>query len=441
MGTILTNGTLVTAQGEQKADMLLENGKIAQIDAQIPQAGHIVYDAAGCYVFPGMIDAHTHLDMSTATATTADNFDTGTAAALAGGTTTLIDFATQEKTETLHTALQNWHKKADGNSHCDYAFHMAITDWNADVCREIGELKALGVTSFKLYLAYDALRVTDAQLYEVLVAVGKAHGIVGVHCENGDLVDELTAKLKRAGEFGVSAHPKSRPDYVEAEAISRYCYVAKAANVPVHIVHVSTKLGLAEALKARARGQKVYIETCPQYLALDDEKYLLPDFEGAKYVCSPPLRGKDDVAALWQSVQNGEVDSISTDHCSFRFDTQKSMGKDDFSQIPNGMPGIEHRLSVLYTDGVAAGHITRSRLVALLSENAARLFGLYPQKGTLAIGSDADVVVWNPAAEWTITAEKMLQNVDYTPYEGKKSAASQKRFSCMGNLRPKTAQW
>ncbi|MEG1153939.1 MAG: dihydropyrimidinase [Ruthenibacterium sp.] len=434
MGTILTNGTLVTAQGEQKADMLLENGKIAQIDAQIPQAGHIVYDAAGCYVFPGMIDAHTHLDMSTATATTADNFDTGTAAALAGGTTTLIDFATQEKTETLHTALQNWHKKADGNSHCDYAFHMAITDWNADVCREIGELKALGVTSFKLYLAYDALRVTDAQLYEVLVAVGKAHGIVGVHCENGDLVDELTAKLKRAGEFGVSAHPKSRPDYVEAEAISRYCYVAKAANVPVHIVHVSTKLGLAEALKARARGQKVYIETCPQYLALDDEKYLLPDFEGAKYVCSPPLRGKDDVAALWQSVQNGEVDSISTDHCSFRFDTQKSMGKDDFSQIPNGMPGIEHRLSVLYTDGVAAGHITRSRLAALLSENAARLFGLYPQKGTLAIGSDADIVVWNPAAEWTITAEKMLQNVDYTPYEGKKISGIAKAVFLHGEL-------
>lgn len=434
MGTIIKNGTLVTAQDEKKAEILMENGKITQIAAQIPQAGHTVYDATGCYVFPGMIDAHTHLDMSTATATTADNFDTGTAAALAGGTTTLIDFATQEKKETLHTALQNWHKKADGNSHCDYAFHMAITDWNTEVCHEIEELKNLGVTSFKLYLAYDNLRVSDAQLYEVLVAVGKAHGIVGVHCENGDLVDELTAKYKRAGDFGVSAHPKSRPDYVEAEAISRYCYVAKAANVPVHIVHVSTKMGLAEALKARAQGQKVYIESCPQYLALDDSKYELPGFEGAKYVCSPPLRGTKDVAALWQAVENGAVDSISTDHCSFRFDTQKSMGKDDFSQIPNGLPGIEHRLAVLYTDGVASKRITRSRLAALLSENAARLFGLYPQKGTLAVGTDADIVVWNPDAQWTITAEKMLQNVDYTPYEGKKITGIAKAVFLHGEL-------
>ncbi|MEG0877556.1 MAG: dihydropyrimidinase [Oscillospiraceae bacterium] len=417
MANLIKNGTVITENGEEKLDILMENGKIAAMSPQISGEGHSVYDAAGCIVFPGFIDAHTHLDMDNGVTVTADNFDSGTAAALCGGTTTLLDFATQNKGETLHEALTNWHKKADGNCNCNYGFHMAITDWNENVAAEIPELCEMGVTSFKLYMAYDALRLSDAAIYEVLCAVGKNHGIVGVHCENGDLVNELIKKELSLGHNGISAHPISRPDYVEAEAITRYCAIAKAANTPIHIVHLSTEQGMLAARNARKNGQKIYIEGCPQYFTLDDSLYLLPGFEGAKYVCSPPLRGKSDVKALWLALTNGEINSISTDHCSFNFATQKSLGKDNFSKIPNGMPGIEHRGAVMLSAALERG-IPYSQMAKLLSGNAARLFGLYASKGSIAIGKDADITVWNPDEDFTITAAEMHQNVDYTPYEG-----------------------
>lgn len=418
MAILIEGGVVVTPRGSMQVDVRVEGGKIVQVGMKLPFEGAQRIDAAGCFVFPGFIDAHTHFEMDNGTMMTADDFESGTRGAIAGGTTTIVDFATQEKGGTLKQALEAWHKKADGHSSCDYAFHMAITDWNERTEKELAEMVRAGVTSFKLYMAYDNLRVTDAQLYEVLCRVRAMHGIVGVHCENGDLVNVLTADLKRLGELGTAAHPLSRPDYVEAEAVGRYLAIAKAANAPVNIVHLSTRKGLDAARNARAEGQQVYIETCPQYLTLNEKLYALPDFEGAKYVCSPPLRAQQDSESLWNAISGGEIDTVSTDHCSFNLKGQKEQGREDFSKIPNGMPGVEHRPAVMFAYGVKKERITKEQMAALLSENTARLFGMYPQKGVIAPGSDADIVVWDPEWQGSIMAKAMHMNVDYTPYEG-----------------------
>lgn len=422
MELLIQNGTIVAAEKSFASDVRVSDGKIVEIGQNLSANGAQIYDARGCKLFAGFIDAHTHLDMDNGVTMTADNFHTGTRAAIAGGTTMLLDFATQNKGETLKQALANWNSKADGRSSCDYGFHMAITDWNEAVSRELDELVRAGVTSFKLYLAYDNLRVSDGQLYEILKRVGELHGIIGVHCENGDLVNELVAANRRAGNLTPHFHPLSRPDYVEAEAIARYCYIAEAADVPINIVHLSTQRGLEEARRARLRGQKVYIESCPHYFTLDGSVYDSLNFdESAGFVCSPPLRKKADQDALWDALARGELDTISTDHCSFNLKGQKDLGRADFGKIPNGLPGIEHRPSLMYTFGVTAGRMTENRMAALLSENTARLFGMYPRKGVLAVGSDADIVVWDPAYRGTITAKAQEQNVDYTPYEGMKT--------------------
>lgn len=418
MVKLIKGGVVVTPRGSEEADVRVENGTITEIGKGLSAAGAEVFNAAGCLVFPGFIDAHTHFEMNNGATWTADDFRTGTRGAVAGGTTTVVDFATQEKGETLAQALENWHGKADGKSSCNYAFHMAISDWNPAVSGEIARMAADGVTSFKLYLAYDNLRVTDGELYQILKRVHEVHGIIGVHCENGDLVNELVHERRAAGDLSPAAHPRSRPDFVEAEAVSRYLYIAEAAGVPVHIVHLSTALGFAEVQKARARGQRVYVETCPHYLLLDDSCYSLPDFESAKFVCSPPMRGRADQNCLWAGLESGAIDTVSTDHCSFNFKGQKELGCADFSKIPNGMPGVEQRPALLYTSGVCENRITKERMAALLSENAARLFGMYPKKGVVAVGSDADITVWDPAWQGVITAAAMHQNVDYTPYEG-----------------------
>ena len=417
MGTVIQNGIAITETGEEALDILLLDGKIATLGKNIPLEGHTVYDAAGCLVFPGFIDAHTHLEMDNGVTVTADSFASGTAAALCGGTTTIIDFATQSKGESLHQALANWHRKADGNCRCDYAFHMAMTDWNDAVRAEVPQLCKEGVTSFKLYMAYDALRMRDSEIYAVLRCVHENHGIVGVHCENGDLVNALVQKELSEGHYSPAAHPLSRPDYVEAEAVARFCAIGRAANAPVHVVHLSTAAGLQEARRARMQGQTVYLEGCPQYFTLDESRYLAPGFEGAKYVCSPPLRAQADVNALWQALIAGEINSISTDHCSFNFKGQKTLGEEDFSKIPNGMPGIEHRAAIMLSEGKKRG-VPYTEMEKLLSTNAARLFGLYHRKGSLAIGKDADIVIYNPNAPMTIRAADMMQNVDYTPFEG-----------------------
>lgn len=416
---LIKNGTLVSPEKTWRADLALKDGKIAAIAPEIaPAPEDRVLNAAGCLVFPGFIDPHTHLDMSSGALTTADDFPSGTLAAVCGGTTTLVDFATQDKGMTLRQALALWHQKADGRSHCNYAFHMAVTDWNETARQELRSMVAAGVTSIKVYLAYDALRVNDGQLLDILREC-RALGLqIGCHCENGDVVNALQKRELAQGHTSPAAHPVSRPAAVEAEAISRYCYIASLARCPVTVVHLSSAAGLAEVRKARERGQTVWAETCPQYLLLDEGRYHLPGFEGAKFVMSPPLRSPSDVAALRRAVLDGEVDTLATDHCSYRFADQKALGREDFTKIPNGAPGLEHRPALFFSSFVAPGLLPPERMCALLAENPARLYGMFPRKGVLAVGADADVTVWDPAHVWTISAANQHHKVDYTPYEG-----------------------
>ena len=419
MSILIQNGTLLCPEGPVKADLRVEDGKIAQLGPALPAGGSRVLDAAGKLVFPGFIDTHTHFEMNKGLPNeTADDWASGTRAAVAGGTTCVLDFAEPVKGASLASAAEEWHRRADGRSSCHYGFHMTIKDWDLRIREELPAMTAEGITSYKVYLAYDNLRVTDGVAYEVLRAVAEQGGVVGCHCENGDLVTEGIAAQRAAGHLSPAAHPLSRPAAVEAEAVGRWLAIAELAGCPVNVVHLSTRRGLELVRSARARGQKVYVETCPQYLLLNDSKYQLPGFESAKFVLSPPLRKAEDQAALWEALRSGEVDTIGTDHCSFDFDGVKTLGRDDFSKIPNGIPGVEHRPALLYTFGVRAGRMTAEDLVRLLAEQPAKLFGMWPQKGCLAVGSDADLTIFDPDWRWTIRASEQVQNVDYTPYEG-----------------------
>ena len=419
MSILIRNGTLVLPEGPVRADLRMDGGKITQIGPDLPAGDSQVVDAAGKLVFPGFIDTHTHFEMNKGLPNeTADDWRTGSMAALAGGTTTVLDFAESQRGCSLASALETWHSRADGVASCHYGFHMTIKDWDPRIQAELKDMTAAGVTSYKVYMAYDNLRLSDGVIYEVLKATAAEGAVVGCHCENGDLVTKGIAAQKAAGHLGTQAHPLSRPPLVEAEAVSRYLSIAELAGVPVNIVHLSTRRGLEAVRAARARGQKLYVETCPQYLTLTEEKYSLPGFQGAKYVCAPPLRAGDDLAALWQGVENGEIDTMGTDHCSFDFHGVKELGRDDFSKIPNGLPGVEHRPALMYHFGVGQGRMTVGDLARLLAEQPAKLFGMWPQKGCLAVGSDADVVIFDPARTWTITARDQVQAVDYTPYEG-----------------------
>lgn len=439
--TIIQHGTLVLPDGLMQGDIAFENGVITRIAPAIEAgAGDAVCEAAGCLVFPGFIDGHTHLDMDSGTTVTADDFASGSRAAACGGTTTLVDFATQERGGTLTDALDAWHRKAEGKCACNYAFHMAVTDWNEQTRAELPQMFERGVTSFKAYYAYDNLRLDDAQMYDLLSALRPFGGVLGVHCENGTLVNRLQRQQLDRGVTGPAGHPASRPPVVEAEAIRRLCAVAKLADSPVHIVHLSSAEGLEEVRRARAAGQKVWAETCPQYLLLDESLYQLEGFEGAKYVMSPPLRSPADREALRAAVLGGEIDTISTDHCSYRFGDQKALGRDDFTNIPNGAPGIEHRPALIYTSFVASGLMTEAQMCRLLSENPAKLFGMWPRKGRLAQGADADITVWDPQARWVIRAEAQHQNVDYTPYEGFEAAGRARAVYLGGQLAAKDGE-
>ncbi len=419
MPILIQNGTLICPEGPVKADLRVEGDKIAEIGPGLPIGDSRVMDAAGKLVFPGFIDTHTHFEMNKGSPReTADDWASGTLAALAGGTTTVLDFAEPERGASLASALEVWHSRAEGAASCHYGFHMTVKDWSLAVQKELADMDRAGVTSYKVYFAYDNLRVSDGTALEVVRAVGERGGVVGCHCENGDLVSAGIASQKAAGNLGPSAHPLSRPAAVEAEAVNRWLTIGELAGCPVNIVHLSTRRGLELVRMARERGQAAYVETCPQYLLLDDGKYRLPGFESAKFVLSPPLRGREDVDALWAGLEAGEIDTIGTDHCSFHFRGVKELGREDFSQIPNGIPGVEHRPVLLYTAGVAAGRITAHQMMKLLSEQPAKLFGMYPRKGALAVGSDADIVIFDPEYTGRITAAAQRQAVDYTPYEG-----------------------
>lgn len=413
---LITGGTIISGTSSQTADILIGNGKIEQIGDKLSAPDATKVDATGKLIFPGFIDAHTHFDLEVSGTVTADNFASGTRAAIAGGTTCIIDFATQNKKETLRQALDNWHRKADGVSSCDYSFHMAISDWNETTSEEIKDMFVNGVTSFKLYMTYD-IRVSDAVIFEVLTRMKTFGGIVGVHCENGDIIKELIAQQKRDGNYAPSAHPPSRPACVEAEAINRLLTIAGLVDIPVVIVHLSSAEGYEQVMRARERGQKVYVETCPQYLILDNSRYELEGFESAKYVCSPPLRSQKDRECLWKAISEEQIDTIATDHCSFTME-QKKLGLTDFTKIPNGMPGVSHRPHLVYTYGVLEEKMTLEQMCALLSENPAKLYGMYPRKGCIREGSDADLVIWNPNYRRTLSAQSQLYNMDYSPYEG-----------------------
>lgn len=418
MSIIIKGGTIVSSNKSYISDIKIEGEKITCIAENIQDDSAEIINATGKLLFPGFIDSHTHLELDNGYMKTADNFETGTAAAIVGGTTTILDFATQNKGETLNEALDNWHKLAENISSCDYGFHMAITEWNESVKSEIVDMRNRGINSFKAYMAYDSLRINDGEIYELLKCLKENGAILGVHCENGDMVNTMIKEQISEGHMTPKAHPKSRPNLVEAEAVSRFVDIAYLAKAPIYIVHLSTKESLEVVYNARKRGQIVYIETCPQYLLLDESMYEKDNFENAKFVLSPPLRGKEDIDSLWKAIENKTVDIIGTDHCSFNFKEQKEFGIDNFSKIPNGIPGVEHRPSLIYTYGVNSGKMTKEEMCNLLSEKIAKLFGMYPNKGAIQVGSDADIVIWDTEKKSVISAKTQTQNVDYTPFEG-----------------------
>ena len=421
MKTLLRGGYVVSGRGCRRADVLIDGEKVEMLGHIPPElaAQSEVVDVTGCMLFPGFIDAHTHFDLDVCSTTTADDFESGSKSAIRGGTTTVIDFACPNKGESLAYGLNLWHKKADGKCYCDYGFHMTIDDWNESIESELDAMFDAGITSFKMYLTYPAMMIGDGAVYRALKALKTRGGIAGVHCENAGVIDARIAELKASGlGADVVSHPISRPDYLEAEAVSRLLRIAQAADAPVIIVHTTNRASLDEIAAARRRGQTVYVETCPQYLALDDGVYYDPDFSSAaRYVCAPPIREKANQEVLWRGLRRGEIQTISTDHCSFTL-AQKDAGRDDFTKIPGGLPGVETRGELVYSYGVAAKKISLAQMCRVLSENPARLYGLYPRKGVLAPGSDADIVIYDPGDSHVIRAEDCIANVDYNPYEG-----------------------
>ena len=424
MAVVLAGGTVANPDGAYRADVRIEGGVIAQVGIEITRAGDSVSDVSGKYLLPGGIDAHTHFDLPLSDGTrTADSFSTGTKAALAGGTTCVIDYATQFKGESLRRGLDNWHRLSDGKCFCDYAFHMAITDWNESARGELPGVVSSGVTSFKMYMAYKgSLQVDDGVIYDALGQMVRAGGLLCVHCENGDVIAARTAELLRTGRVGPELHPVSRPEAVEAEAVSRLIAIASLVGAPVYVVHVSACASMKKIIEAKMEGSRVFAETCPQYLYLDDSLYA-PGPEAAKYVCSPPLRGRENHGGLWASLRSGLADVVATDHCSFSFAGQKDGHLDNFSAIPNGLPGVESRILLMYK-GVAEGRLSLPAMIRAVSYNPAAIFGIYPRKGALIPGADADVVVLDPSGRTVISAGTQFQNVDYTPFEGMEVPAS-----------------
>lgn len=418
MKYLLKNGTLVSGERTEKQDILIKGEKIVKIAPHIEEEGAEEINVEGKLLFPGFIDGHTHFDLEVAGTVTADDFETGTKAAILGGTTFVIDFASQDKGgHTLKEGLDKWHKKADGKCSCDYSFHMSIVEWNEKTEKEVQDMIEEGITSFKLYMTYPAMMVEDRDLYKILKKLNECGCFAGVHCENAGVIDALIEEAKKEGRLGPENHPLVRPDTMEAEAVHRLLVIAKEAGAPVMIVHLTNKKAYEEILKAREKGQTVFAETCPQYLLLDDSAYSKPDFGGAVYVCAPPLRKKEDQDCLWEALAKGEIQTVATDQCSFTLE-QKAMGKDDFTKIPGGLPGVQTRGTLLYTYGVREGKITVEQMCRLLSENPAKLYGVYPRKGALLEGSDGDIVVFDPEKESVISAKTHGYNTDNNPFEG-----------------------
>ena len=411
----------MTAVDQYEGDVLVEDERIAAIGTRLDIRADKSIDATGKYVLPGGVDVHTHLDMPFGGTTSADDFESGTIAAAFGGTTSIVDFAIQYKGQTLHHAWETWMRKAESKAVIDYGFHMIMTDLNDQTEQEMDALVCQGVTSFKLFMAYRGVfMLDDGSIFKALLRTGKNGGMICMHAENGDVIDVLVQRALRAGRTAPKYHALTRPARAEAEATHRAIALAEIADVPVYIVHLSAAEALEMVAEARDRGLPAYAETCPQYLFLSYDNYEEPDFGGAKYVMSPPLREKAKQAQLWQGLAFNDLQCISTDHCPFCMKEQKELGRGDFSKIPNGAPGIETRMSLVYDGGVREGRISLNRFVELTSTSPAKIFGLFPRKGTIAPGSDADIVIFDPNRTVTLAAKTLHMKVDYNPYEGRR---------------------
>lgn len=423
--TVITGGLVITAADEIHADVLVEDGRVIALAAHGSdaaagwRAGAAVLDAAGKYVIPGGVDAHTHMELPFGGTFASDTFETGTRAAAWGGTTTIVDFAVQKQGSALREGLDAWHAKADAQCSIDYAFHMILSDVNEHTLKEMDGLVEEGVTSFKLFMAYPGVFYSDdGQILRAMQRAAGNGGLIMMHAENGIAIDVLVEQALKAGKTDPRYHGEVRKVLLEAEATHRAIQLARVAGSPLYVVHVSAEEAVAELAQARDAGLPVFGETCPQYLFLSTDNLAEPDFEGSKYVCSTPLRPREHQAALWRGLRTDDLQVVSTDHCPFCFADQKELGRGDFSKIPNGLPGVENRMDLLH-QAVLDGHLTRRRWIDIACAAPARMFGLYPRKGTIAPGSDADIVIYDPEARQTLSAATHHMNVDYSAYEGK----------------------
>jgi len=422
MSVLIKNGRIITAVDDYMGDVFIENETVTHIGKSLDMEADEILDASGKYLFPGGLDPHTHLDMPFGGTVSADDFETGTRAAAHGGTTTLIDFAIQPKGQSTLEALDTWHAKAEGKTAIDYGFHMIITDLEDDRVHEMKMLADEGITSYKLFMAYPGvLYVDDGTIYRAMRTAGENGTVVCMHAENGIVIDEIVKIALAEGKTEPKYHALTRPTRMEAEGVHRAIAISEVAHVPVYIVHLSSSDALEQVMLARNRGVHAFAETCPQYLFLDHSYYEQDGFEGAKYVMTPALREKWNQDELWKGLRFGDLQSISTDHCPFCFKDQKTLGIDDFSKIPNGGPGVENRMSLVFNGGVNSGRISLNKFVELTSTAAAKTFGLFPKKGTIAVGSDADIIIFDPNRKETISINNACTHhmrVDYNAYEG-----------------------
>ena len=419
--TLIRNGTIVTASDKYDADIYIDKGVISLIGRGLTIPAATVIDASGQLVIPGGVDVHTHLDMPFGGTTSADDFETGTIAAAHGGTTTLIDFAIQDFGSGLYPAFEGWMKRAEGKAVIDYAFHMIVRELSDQVSVDMDRMvRHDGITSFKLFMAYPGVfMVDDATIFKAMLKTRENGGLICMHAENGGVIDTLVKEALRKGERAPKYHALTRPTRAEGEATGRAIALAEMAGVPVYIVHLSCADALEKVRQARDMGLPAYAETCPQYLFLSYDNYEEPGFDGAKYVMSPPLRARETQDRLWRGLAFNDLQAISTDHCPFCMKEQKVIGEGDFSKIPNGAPGIETRMSLVYDGGVRTGRLSLNRFVELTSTSPAKIFGLFPRKGTIAPGSDADIVVFDPNRSMRLSVKTLHMKVDYNPYEGR----------------------
>lgn len=418
MSLLIKNGRIITADADQIADIFIDGETIQAIGKNLNVKADKEIDASGKLVFPGGIDPHVHLDMPFMGTFSSDNYETGTRAALFGGTTMVIDFILQKQGNSLHSALEEWKGRSDGNCVGDYSFHMAVTDFNENTKKEIKDfIEKEGITSFKTFMAYKgALMIDDRQMVGLMEEVKKCGGLINVHATNGDMIDYLVNKHRSEGKLSPLYHYLSQPEITEAEASERFIDMSFYTGCPGYIVHLTCEGALNVVRNATKRNQKVFVETCIQYLILDASLYE-KDFEGAKWVMSPPLREKKDQETLWAGINQGLVQIVATDHCPFKWE-QKKMGEKDFSKIPNGHPAIENRMELLFSEGVNKGKITLNKYVEVACTNPAKIFGMFPQKGTISVGSDADIVIFDPNEKHKLSAKTHHMNVDYSGYEG-----------------------